>query len=414
MLFIFAFFVLFFSFLFNLCFFFFRSKSATYTANLASLFVVQSTGPSEIKSIEEAIVKNVLPICTWAGTNSDLYVAQKYPAATRIQKRTELESFQGLETGECKLVLTSAQAWEGFKNMKEYNPNCDRKHVGQAVRNVESGIAIHVDPGILCTSLIRDVFNLIMAELIDDGFIEAAWNEYYETTKTYNCDSGNPDATAGEESGAEERQRHRQRYLMEAKKENIYHRILKGGGGGGANPAAAASGGDDEGDSLTMEQMAGTFVLHGVLSAVALVVGTISAFVNKKKGKNVHLPNEIIKDFSIKKRSHRLGDLENGPVGMKGADDNGRMVMENGGNSSDDAADDDRSHVSGASVASGVFLPGATDVPVIVQAQLQALHSSQRQLKHTNADLLRMQTEFNQQMSTVMDMLSKMQPEEFP
>ena len=159
--------------------------TATYTANLASLFVEELSYPLVVDSIEQAVQLGY-PICTYGGTNTDDMIKYKHPDAVRIPKDTELETFRALRRGEWKLVVSSYKDnWLSFRGNEEYNPECDLEWVmsldepagigdhaakantciilpsqGRNVDVIKSGFAIKVDAGYKCTSLIRDDFNL--------------------------------------------------------------------------------------------------------------------------------------------------------------------------------------------------------------------------------------------------------------
>lgn len=97
---------------------------ATYTANLASLFVEELGSPTKIADIDEAIQKEY-KICTWRGTNADTYIQSRYRQAKRIPMETEFESYQALQDGRCQITIGAYSTWLGYEKDKVYNPKCD-------------------------------------------------------------------------------------------------------------------------------------------------------------------------------------------------------------------------------------------------------------------------------------------------
>lgn len=349
---------------------------ATYTANLASLFVEELGEPSKIQDIDEALRKGY-KICVWKGTNSDVYIGKRYPQAIRVRMPTEFETYQGLHTGKCQVAIGAESTWLGYKKDRDYNPQCDLEWVGKTVEQVSSAFAVRADPADKCTNLIRDVLNYHLSEMAVEGVLSDLWEEYYNSNdRAIDCSADEPgDAELEFEDGMDETQDSLTRRLLSpftsSENQQQSRRELKGGGGG-ANPAAAANGGAEEGSSLSMTAMAGTFVLHAALSGLSILVGILSWHRKKSRGGE---------DGSVQDSTFPINDLQ---------------MKEN--------------FIAGASLASGTATRDYGIKNMLVQAgtvdeKLQALFESHK-------DMQRNQEQMAQQMELVVSMLTRMQEHE--
>ena len=266
-----------------------------------------------------------------------------------------------------------------------YNPTCDLEWVGRTIEEVSSSFAVKADPALKCTNLIRDVMNYHLNEMASDLKLEEFWDAYYATNKDIDCLTY--ESLEGEENGEEDPSA-QTRYLKSLSSNlQTTPRELKSGGGGGANPAAAASESDPESSSLSMSAMAGTFVLHAVMSGFAIFVGIFSAYREK----------------ALKTRNNWQDD-------SMSSNSSGR---EQNNDATDILTDESTNNVAAKSLASGICVTGSSDrassgvdtfVPSkdTVQEQLRSLHSSQQQLQDQ-------QEEMSRQMSQVLSLLTKMQ-----
>lgn len=350
---------------------------ATYTANLASLFVEELGEPSKIQDIDEALRKGY-KICVWKGTNADAYIGKRYPQAMRVRMPTEFETYQGLHTGKCQVAIGAESTWLGFEKDRDYNPQCDLEWVGKTVEQVSSAFAVRADPADKCTNLIRDVLNYHLSEMAVEGVLSEFWEEYYSSNdRAIDCATYEPgDEELEFEEGVDETQDSLTRRLLSPFTSNENQpqsrRELKGGGGGASPAAAANGGGDDEGSSLSMTAMAGTFVLHAALSALSILVGIFSWHRKKSRGDE---------DGSNQDSTFPINDLH---------------MKEN--------------YVAGASLASGTANRDYGVKNMLVQSgtvdeKLQALFESHK-------DMHRNQEQMAQQMELVVSMLTRMQEHE--
>ncbi|CAB9520482.1 receptor ionotropic, NMDA 1 [Seminavis robusta] len=251
--------------------------TATYTANLASLFVEARVDPGLVESMEEAVVFGY-PVCTYENTNSDFYIRETFPKANRKPREDDMVSLESLRNGECALAVIGKDTWLTKQLDEDYNPNCDLEWIGDTVKVVDAGFAVVADVGFKCSSLVRHVVNLHLTSLIEEGVMAAIWNKYRELEDDGHCqyeDDSNVQSRRQLRFHESQKPKSRHRGAGPDKK----HRILKSGG--------LASSGSDTGDNidadtLTLQQMAGTFLVHYGAMAVAVIVSFITVYAEKK------------------------------------------------------------------------------------------------------------------------------------
>ena len=220
----------------------------------------------QIDTIDQAIAHGI-PICTYENTNADFLIKERYKHADRRPKPTELDAFQALKVGECGLVAAYKDNWLGYQSNSEYNPDCDLEWVGREQEIIKSGFAVKADAGHLCTSFVRDVINLHLTELISGGILAEVWEKHRSQTSDIDCAA---------ESFDEGRRRLRNSPHKTKTPPLKQRRKLKGA----ARSAAADPGVPTS--SLTIQQMAGTFVLHYGMMAIAVVVSALSSYYQKR------------------------------------------------------------------------------------------------------------------------------------
>lgn len=160
--------------------------AATYTANLASFLVVENTSAVQLNSLEDA-VRIRAPICVHKSSQTDETISSTFPNAILIKKKTEGDMYGGLRNGDCLVIATNAGSWAYWEKEATVNEDCALEWVGRIFRIFPAGFATKSDSGTLCTSLIRDVLNLHMLQMKEDGFLEEAWNQYLARMATVDC-----------------------------------------------------------------------------------------------------------------------------------------------------------------------------------------------------------------------------------
>ncbi|CAB9513194.1 receptor subunit 1 [Seminavis robusta] len=248
---------------------------ATYTANLASLFVDSRIEPVLVDSMEAAVVYNY-GVCTVENTNLDFYIRDTYSKARRETRVDDSEVFKSLRNGECDLAATYASVWQKVQVIEEYNPQCDLVWVGEKIKSIKSGFAVVADAGDKCSSLVRHVVNLFLVEIVEEGILAALEQKYQALADDGICSYDEEDEDRRNRQ-LQSRNVPQQAKVLRGLQASSMHRVLSGAGTG----ATAAEGDSIDSDTLTLEQMAGTFFLHFGFMAVAVVVSCFTAYAQK-------------------------------------------------------------------------------------------------------------------------------------
>ena len=213
--------------------------TATYTANLASFFVIQHTPVNTIQDIQDAI-DNGLSMCVYGDTASHDYVMKHYPKGNYVPRPGPWGHVESLLDGECNLAILSMNEWVQAKINKEFNGECNLEWVGRVINFLEAGFALKSDSGRLCTSLIQDVLNVHLNDMKSDGTMDLIQTKFLSKSQDVACD---------------------------------------------AIEAAEKSAGDEFG-VLSLKEMAGPFVNHAAATVLAILVATFSSFTNRRRRRN--------------------------------------------------------------------------------------------------------------------------------
>lgn len=195
---------------------------SAYTANLASYLVVQNTPSVEINSISDAVL-NGYRICVVRSTATDTALTKAWPDGKIVRTQTELEMYERVRNGTCEVLLTTVSSWNEYQGDQTVNGDCQLTWIGRNFIDGQGGFAVRSDSGTLCSSLIRDVLNLHMEEMTADGFVKFVWQDYLDRHKTIDC-------------------------MVDVETEE-----------------------DDISSQLSLQAMGGTFVIHYIVTAIALI-----------------------------------------------------------------------------------------------------------------------------------------------
>ena len=217
---------------------------AAYTANLASFLVARRQPEESIQSVQDAILMRA-PICVQDNVALDQYVTNRYPSAVLRRKQTEGAVFEAVVSGECPVGLVPNFSFETYRRSGQINSECSLAWKGRVERYVPSGLATLVDTGSLCTSLVGFVLDYHLLEMQTDGFIERAWENYLERIGDINCP--NSDSTVG----------------------NVEE--------------------DEDTYSLSIQEMSGIFIVHGIFCSFAVLIASIQYIRKKRRGGNVKM-----------------------------------------------------------------------------------------------------------------------------
>jgi hypothetical protein len=248
---------------------------AVYTANLASFLVARRQPGTTIDSVEQAVLLKV-PICIQARVNIDDYLSYKYPEAVLVRRENNEEIFQSLHRGECSVAVMAVSEYEQYSRNSKINGDCSLQWSGKVESIIPAGFASAVDSGTLCTSLISHVLELHFIAMKSDGFLEREWEGFLQRTGDHNC--------------------------IEEK-------------------ALSENTGQEETFSLGVEEMAGIFIIHAMLLALALLVATAHYC---RYGKNPRRSNHGSSHRGVELSSAKLPE-SNGDIS-----DKDELMMMNG------------------------------------------------------------------------------------
>ena len=128
-----------------------------------------------VANIQEAIQQRY-PMCTVESTNADIFIRKHYPTANRILKQSAEETFLSLQSGECSIAITEADAWKFYQHNGTLNPGGDKfTLVGDVVEPFEAGFAVKADGDELCSSLIKSALDVHLVDMLNEGFVNKAW-----------------------------------------------------------------------------------------------------------------------------------------------------------------------------------------------------------------------------------------------
>ena len=156
---------------------------------------------------------------------------------TIVRKETESGIFTGMRekwygaSQGCGVGITNLGTFQLYQRNKDVNYDCSLTTQKRVVQNLPAGFATVVDTGIRCTSLVSYVLNLHMNEMIAEDFVAKAWSEHLNRISTTQCGGGGVDALSGVDNDIK----------------------------------------DDGKVSLSLEDMAGIFILHMILTFLAII-----------------------------------------------------------------------------------------------------------------------------------------------
>jgi Ligand-gated ion channel len=217
---------------------------AAYTANLASFLVSPRTTSFKYNSIEK-ILKNKANVCVQKGGAIGKLLSQLYPEIKLVPKFPDEEIYKGLRypynQGGCDVVAHQFNTFEIYENLRETNADCTMRSEKRILEVIPAGLATAVDTGSqYCTSLISHVLDYHITSMLDDGFIERIWKSQLDRIATVSCAVPNK---------------------------------------GGSNTLS-----EDDTVSLTIQDVGGIFIVHVVLSFVAIFIAAIQFYYTHKKG----------------------------------------------------------------------------------------------------------------------------------
>jgi hypothetical protein len=206
---------------------------AAYTANLASFLVAEQFTVSSVGSISDAVALQN-PICIQEGAGHTERINRRYPNANLVYTDDGVDNYGKLRDGKCELAIVTQSDLDRLTRSRAFNADCGIAGVPTST-NTEfytAGGPVVMDDG-ACTDLVRQTIGLLLFEMVDDGFLEKAWDRFY-----FERDGSGFDCRADAMAGTD----------------------------------------DSRAQSLDEKDVGGIFLLHFVVSFVALIVAAAGYF----------------------------------------------------------------------------------------------------------------------------------------
>ena len=231
---------------------------SSYTANLASFLVNKNSGTDQIEEVGDLVARGLSMCILDAATKFS--IGAEFPNAIFVDKKLEADALIGLQGGECDYAVLSLAGWEELQNVRTINDECELVRMGRVYKNFAAGFAMHADAGVYCTSLVREVFHVHFLEMNEDGFVKERWRNHFK--RSY----------------------------------------------GSASCAPGSKDNDDEIQTLTLTNLGGIFIFHGIFLMIAIMFSMGGVLYNRtcrEKVDKSSLVQSISKRFVL---AAELGD----------------------------------------------------------------------------------------------------------
>lgn len=218
-------------------------------------------------------------MCVWKSSQTDASVTQKwseYAASGRLVRTSQRGVYEGLLNGDCEIAITEVSTWDVFQYDENINGDCALGWIGRPFLTIPASFGVKGDSGSRCTSLLRDVFNLYIHDMEVDGTLTNLWDEHIAFSATVNCgiDPETDDDDAFLRRMVDSKQRDSRKKGNNAN-ENANNQIPRHLKATAAKNAASAGDEDPETIKLTLTNMGGVFMLHGILSTLSLLCALV-------------------------------------------------------------------------------------------------------------------------------------------
>ena len=135
-------------------------------------------------STQDAINKGYI-ICASMQSYVGTEVQQRFPTAKFVDVNGE-DILTRMLAGDCQAALVDHDLWRISESLTSLNPGCRFEYVGRPVVQLSAGFAIK--PCVTkCTSLVRDVLDIYMQEMVIDGTIDALWEKLTRQRAQQSC-----------------------------------------------------------------------------------------------------------------------------------------------------------------------------------------------------------------------------------
>jgi Ligand-gated ion channel len=164
---------------------------SSYTANMANYIVTPKVKIFHINSAEAAMKINAT-VCVQSGAIVESVLKAKYPELKLLGKQSESDIFDSLrkdtKNGGCHAAAHQMNSVRVYKREKQVNYDCSLSSDEVSDVPIPAGMATIVDTGqYRCTSLISAVLDYHLRQMIDDGFVEEAWVNHMSRVGTMKC-----------------------------------------------------------------------------------------------------------------------------------------------------------------------------------------------------------------------------------
>jgi len=256
---------------------------SAYTANLASFLVVQQTPKLQITSVEDAVAYGKR-ICVYKGTAIADTLTKHFRHGRFVRKEDLNGSLQGVLEGDCTVAAVAMGVWQTWRRHSDWS--CQLEWIGRKYKDIPAGFATRHDAGEKCTSLISEVMDIHLMDMLDDGTIQRLWEDHLKTqhgepqcrddlllTTTTTSSSSSSSSTKGEEDGE---------------------------------------------DRLSLQNMGGIFIFHYMVSILALLLALYGKWSgrNQQRDEKLELENRQRQLEKLKNEQNLQILLERDPAGM--------------------------------------------------------------------------------------------------
>jgi len=116
-------------------------------------------------------------VCVYKGAADTVAIQFDYPNAKYVEKSSASNIYKGLANGECKVALEHYDPNEKYINLVDYNPGCELIVYGVPVLSRSSSFSVKSSAE-RCSSIIRDVLDIFILEMKDDGTLTKIKQDY--------------------------------------------------------------------------------------------------------------------------------------------------------------------------------------------------------------------------------------------
>jgi len=244
---------------------------SAYTANLASFLVTPKITGYKVTSIDAAVAKGAT-LCVQAGGIIQKILEDKYPGIRLVGKDSEQEIYAALrrspDEGGCDAAAHQFNTYQIYRRSMEVNWDCAVSSEERVFEVLPAGMATAIDTGLFysCTSLISHVLDYHLTQMRGDGFLQQAWKTHLNNIGTIQCVS---DPNAG--------------------------RV-----------------GDffDDTFSLTLQDVGGIFIVHLIMSGVAIAMATFQ-FYQKYRNESIDDSRTLSSVYGIAQAKKKLSSRKN-------------------------------------------------------------------------------------------------------